>query len=84
MTQNANPALIIFDGEKITNSEFKRIVARFVHHLRENGIGAGDRFAYCGENQVKNYESIVTRADQAVYVAKRAGRNKVYLEQSEI
>ena len=49
------------------------------HHITVS-IGV----AYCGENQVKNYESIVTRADQAVYVAKRAGRNKVYLEQSEI
>lgn len=50
ISRDPDRALIIFDGEKITNSEFKRIVARFVHHLRENGIGAGDRFAYCGEN----------------------------------
>ncbi|TYC86203.1 diguanylate cyclase [Acetobacterium wieringae] len=49
------------------------------HHITVS-IGV----AYCGENQVKNYESIIARADQAVYAAKRAGRNKVYLEQSEL
>lgn len=49
------------------------------HHITVS-IGV----AYCGENQVKNYESIVDRADQAVYAAKRAGRNIVYLEQSEM
>lgn len=33
--------------------------------------------AFCGGIQVSNYESIIDRADKAVYAAKRAGRNKV-------
>jgi diguanylate cyclase (GGDEF)-like protein len=39
--------------------------------------------AYCGAEQVRNYEKIIDRADQAVYTAKHAGRNKVCAEQSE-
>ena len=37
--------------------------------------------AYCGEEQVRNYENIIDRADKAVYAAKRAGRNKVCMEE---
>lgn len=33
--------------------------------------------AYCGEEQIKNYEKIIDQADKAVYIAKRSGRNKV-------
>lgn len=33
--------------------------------------------AYCGDQQVKNYERIIDQADQAAYTAKRAGRNQV-------
>jgi diguanylate cyclase (GGDEF)-like protein len=40
--------------------------------------------AYCGEEQVRNYENIIDRADKAVYAAKRAGRNKVCMEQNEM
>lgn len=36
--------------------------------------------AYCGEEQVRNYENVIDRADKAVYAAKRAGRNKVCVE----
>lgn len=36
--------------------------------------------AYCGENQIENYESVIARADRAVYTAKREGRNRVYME----
>jgi diguanylate cyclase (GGDEF)-like protein len=36
--------------------------------------------AYCGDEQVRNYENIIDRADKAVYAAKRAGRNKVCME----
>lgn len=35
--------------------------------------------AYCAENRVKNYESVIARADEAVYAAKRAGRNRVHI-----
>lgn len=33
--------------------------------------------ACCGQEQVRNYEKIIDRADKAVYAAKHAGRNKV-------
>jgi diguanylate cyclase (GGDEF)-like protein len=40
--------------------------------------------AYCGDEQVRNYENIIERADKAAYAAKRAGRNKVCAEQNEM
>ncbi len=40
--------------------------------------------AYCGEEQARNYENVIDRADKAVYTAKRTGRNKVCLEQDEM
>jgi len=49
------------------------------HHITVS-IGV----AYCGENRVKNYESVIARADEAAYAAKRAGRNRVHMEQNEI
>lgn len=36
--------------------------------------------AYCGEEQVRNYENNIDRADKAAYTAKSTGRNKVCLE----
>lgn len=33
--------------------------------------------AYCGNEKVRNYETIIDQADKASYAAKRAGRNKV-------
>lgn len=40
--------------------------------------------AYCGEEQIKNYENVIDKADKAIYAAKRSGRNKVYTEPNEI
>ena len=40
--------------------------------------------AYCGDEQIKNYENVIDRADKAVYAAKRSGRNKVCNEPNEI
>lgn len=40
--------------------------------------------AYCGEEQVRNYENTIDGADKALYAAKRAGRNKVCMEQNEM
>ena len=39
--------------------------------------------AYCGEEQVLNYENVIDRADKAVYAAKHTGRNIVCMEQKE-
>ncbi len=40
--------------------------------------------AYCGDEQVQNYENIIDRADKAAYAAKRAGRNKICMAQNEM
>ncbi|MDD4009824.1 MAG: diguanylate cyclase [Fermentimonas sp.] len=40
--------------------------------------------AYCGKEQVRNYENVIDRADKALYTAKRTGRNKVCMEQKEM
>jgi diguanylate cyclase (GGDEF)-like protein len=36
--------------------------------------------AWCGDEQIRNYENVIDRADKAVYAAKRAGRNAVCME----
>ncbi|WP_099204016.1 GGDEF domain-containing protein [Scatolibacter rhodanostii] len=40
--------------------------------------------AYCGREQIKNYEDLIGRADEAAYVAKHEGRNRVHLYQNKI
>jgi len=49
------------------------------HHIT---ISIG--IAYCGEEQVHNYEKVIFRADEAAYSAKRTGRNRVCMEQNQI
>ena len=39
--------------------------------------------AYCGNETVRNYEYVIDRADQAVYCAKRLGRNVVCMEKNQ-
>ncbi len=39
---------------------------------------------YCGEEQVQSYERVIVRADEAVYAAKRSGRNRVCMKQNEV
>ncbi|NLN83959.1 MAG: GGDEF domain-containing protein [Firmicutes bacterium] len=48
-------------------------------HSTTVSIGA----AHCGDEQVRNYENIIDRADKAAYAAKDAGRNKVCLAEPE-
>lgn len=40
--------------------------------------------AYCGEEKVRNYEKVISLADEATYAAKRSGRNKVCMAQNEV
>lgn len=39
--------------------------------------------AYCGDEQIRNYENVIDRADKAVYIAKNEGKNKVCIEQGK-
>ena len=40
--------------------------------------------AYCGDEQVQNYEKVIDRADKAAYAAKSIGRNSVFMEQNKM
>ncbi len=40
--------------------------------------------ACCGDQQVRNYENVIDRADKAAYSAKHAGRNIVRAEPKEM
>lgn len=40
--------------------------------------------AYCGEEQIRNYEKVIVRADEATYAAKRSGRNRVCMESEAV
>ncbi len=40
--------------------------------------------AYCGDEQVLNYEKVIDRADKAAYAAKRTGRNMVCMEPKDV
>lgn len=46
-------------------------------HFQTVSIGV----AYCGDEEIRNYETVIDRADKAAYAAKRAGRNKVCTEE---
>ncbi|MDD4700369.1 MAG: diguanylate cyclase [Oscillospiraceae bacterium] len=52
--------------------------------MAEKALTVSIGVAYCGKEQVRNYDNIIDRADNAVYAAKRAGRNKVCVEQKEM
>lgn len=54
-----------------------------VQDMRVEGrrITASIGVAYCGDEQVQNYERVIDRADQAAYAAKHKGRNTVCMEQ---
>lgn len=49
-----------------------------------NNITVSIGVAYCGDEQVRNYENVIDRADKAVYAAKRMGRNKVCIDSKDI
>jgi len=68
--------------ELLSISESLRIA---IQNIDINGdrITVSIGVAYCGGEEVRNYENIIDRADKAAYVAKHAGRNRVYMEQNE-
>ncbi|MDD2553454.1 MAG: GGDEF domain-containing protein [Desulfotomaculaceae bacterium] len=69
--------------ELLSIAESLRIAVQSID-MDEYRITVSIGVAYCGEEQVRNYENIIDRADKAAYAAKRAGRNKVCMEQNEI
>lgn len=67
----------------VTYAESLRIAVQCIDmdgHRTTVSIGV----AYCGEEKVRNYESIIDPADKAAYTAKPAGRNKVCAEEKEM
>jgi diguanylate cyclase (GGDEF)-like protein len=49
--------------------------------MHEHPITVSIGVAYCGDEQVDNYEKVIHRADNVLYKAKHTGRNRVYMEQ---
>ena len=71
------------DKELLSIAEGLRISVQSTNidgHFTTVSIGV----AYCGNEQVRNYENVIDRADKAVYAAKRAGRNKICMWQNEM
>lgn len=46
-------------------------------NIERCGVTVSIGASYCGKDYIKNYEYSISRADKAVYSAKRNGRNKV-------
>lgn len=88
-TQNFRLVFYRYGGEEFVaiayGYEEKELTAvaeslRIAVHNREidgQKISVSIGVAYCGDEQVHNYEKIIDRADKAVYAAKNTGRNKV-------
>ncbi len=72
-------------GEKelISVAESLRILVENTN-LQQHNITISIGVAYCGDEQVQNYENIINKADKAAYLAKSRGRNKVCAYSNEI
>lgn len=68
--------------ELLSIAESLRIAAQDLHQ-KDTPATISIGVAYCGDEQVRNYENIIDRADKAVYAAKRLGRNQVFIVQNE-
>lgn len=68
------------EEELLSISESLRIAVQSTE-IYEQRTTVSIGVAYCGGEQVRNYENIIDRADKALYNAKRTGRNKVCMEQ---
>lgn len=68
--------------ELISIAESLRIAAQNLEvEGRSTTISIGVGVVYCDGKEVDNFESVIDRADQANYKAKRSGRNKVVLDE---
>ena len=46
----ADRAAVVYNDVSTSSVEFLNLIQKLSNYLRENGIEAGDRFAYCGNN----------------------------------
>lgn len=92
---NKNVWFYRYGGEEfvalIYNHNYDNLVS-FAERIRntiEHGIFDGHTVTasigvtYCGEETILDFESIINRADKAVYFAKDSGRNCVWIESSD-
>ena len=65
------------EKELLSIAESLRIAVQSPADTDRNQITVSIGTAYCGDEQVLNYERVIDRADVAAYEAKRSGRNAV-------
>ncbi len=71
------------ETELLSNAESQRIAVQSMD-IDGRHISVSIGVACCGDQQVRNYENVIDRADKAAYSAKHAGRNIVRAEPKEM
>jgi diguanylate cyclase (GGDEF)-like protein len=71
------------EAELLSIAESLRIAVQSTD-INGHSVSVSIGVAYCGDEQIRNYENVIDRADKATYLAKHAGRNKVCAEQKQM